>query len=104
MKSEVCPLFFRLGTADALKSEFEAAGFSDVTSERLQYDLKFDSADEAVGAAMIGGPVALAYARFDDETRDATRAEYLASIEPYRNGERYDISGEFVIASGFAPT
>ncbi len=102
VKSEVCPLFFRLGTGAALETDFKAAGFSDVTSERLSYDLSFATADEACGAALIGGPVALAYSRFDDETRDAARAEYLASIESYRHGESYRIPGEFVITRGSA--
>lgn len=103
VKSEVCPLFFRLGTADALESEFAAAGFSAITSDRLSYKLNFASAEEAVGAALIGGPVAMAYARFDDATRDETEAEYLASIEAYRVDGRYEIPGEFVVTSGLAP-
>jgi hypothetical protein len=48
----------------------------------------------------VGGPVALAYSRFDDATREEAHAEYLTSIEPYRNGKRYEIPGEFVIARG----
>jgi hypothetical protein len=40
----------------------------------------------------------MAYSRFDQATRDSARADYLASIEPYRHGERYRIPGEFVIA------
>jgi SAM-dependent methyltransferase len=100
VKSEVCPLFFRLGTGAALEGDFRAAGFGDVRTERIAYDLNFATADEACGAALIGGPVALAYSRFDDETRDAARAEYLASIESYRRGAGYEIPGEFVITQG----
>lgn len=103
VKSEVCPLFFRLGTGDALAGDFEAAGFTDVTSERLSYELKFESLDHACGAALIGGPVALAFARFDAETRQTARAEYLASIDAYRSGAGYEIPGEFVIATGVRP-
>jgi hypothetical protein len=56
-----------------------------------------------VGAAFEGGPVALAYSRFDAATRAEAQAEYLASIAPYRRGAGYAIPGEFVIACGVAP-
>jgi hypothetical protein len=62
--------------------------------------LRYSTADDACGAAFAGGPVALAYSRFDDETRREAHAEYLASIEAYRRGERYEIPGEFVVAKG----
>jgi hypothetical protein len=55
---------------------------------------------EAWGAAFAGGPVALAYAHFDTPTRQDAHAEYLAAIEPYRQGSGYAIPGEFVITSG----
>ena len=100
VESEVCPMFFQLGTQDALQQTFTLAGFSDVAYERLPSVLNYDSPDAAVGAAFAGGPVALAYSRFDGATRMAVRAEYLASIEPYRSGESFAVPGEFVIASG----
>ncbi len=98
--SEVCPMFFQLGTGDMLRHAFDAAGFSDVRVERIASVLHYDSADEALGAAFLGGPVALAYSRFDDQVRDQAHAEYLASIEPHRRGDTYDVPGEFVIACG----
>lgn len=98
--SEVCPLFFQLGTGGSLQHALEAAGFSRVLSDRLTTTLHYASADDAANAAFAGGPVAMAYSRFDDETRAAARAEYVASIEPYRAGQAYDIPGEFVVARG----
>ena len=103
VKSEVCPLFFRLGTGAALEGDFQTAGFTNVTSERLSRDVTFESAEQACGAAMIGGPVALAYARFDGATQDAVCAEYLTSIEAFRVGAGYKIPGEFLITSGVTP-
>ena len=50
-----------------------------------------------------GGPVALAYSRFDAATRRAVHAEYLASIAPYRSGGGYEVPGEFVVAAARAP-
>ena len=62
--------------------------------------LSFDSAERVLAAIIDGGAVALAANRFDNATRRAVDEEFMASVEAYRNGERYDIPGEFVIASG----
>jgi ubiquinone/menaquinone biosynthesis C-methylase UbiE len=103
VKSEVCPLFFQLGTGDALQYTMSAAGLEDLTVDRISTILYYDSADDARGAAFDGGPVAMAYSRFDEKTREEAHAEYFASIEPHRKGERYEIPGEFVIARGHRP-
>jgi len=100
VNTDVCPLFFQLGTGTLLQQTFETAGFTDVTTERINTPLYFDSAEAACSAAFIGGPVALAYARFDEPTRAEAQAEYLASIEPYREGKGYAIPGEFVVVRG----
>jgi len=55
------------------------------------------------GAAFRGGPVALAYSRFDDATKRAVHIEYLRSIADYRVGEGYEIPGEFVVVMGVNP-
>ncbi len=102
--SEVCPMFFQLGTRDMLAVCFAQAGFTDIRDERLDVELAYASDDDALGAAFRGGPVALAYDRFDEATRDAVHAEYLTSIAAYRIGEGYRIPGEFVVATGIAPT
>jgi ubiquinone/menaquinone biosynthesis C-methylase UbiE len=102
--SEVCPMFFRLGTKDTLAQSFEAAGFTDVHFERLLTVLHYDSDAQALDAAFRGGPVALAYSRFDDQTRRAVHAEYLASIAAYGNDDGYRIPAEFVVAAGRIPT
>lgn len=103
VSSEVCPLFFQLGTKDSLARAFTQAGFGDVRLERLEADLSYASAEEALNAAFRGGPVALAYSRFDDATRAVVRAEYLQSIEGFRNGAGYRVPGEFVVATGVKP-
>lgn len=99
VQSDVCPMFFQLGTGDALAASFAAAGFGDVVTERLSATLHYDSAEDAAGAAFDGGPVALAVSRFDESTRAAAQAEYLASIEAWRSGDAYDVPGEFVVTS-----
>ncbi|NNF59568.1 MAG: methyltransferase domain-containing protein, partial [Rhodothermaceae bacterium] len=100
VETDVCPLFFSLGTGETLKTVFENTGFTDVTSERIQTTLRYPSADAACLAAFVGGPVALAWARFDDATRAEAQADYLATIEPYREGAGYAIPGEFVVVRG----
>jgi len=81
VSSEVCPMFFNLGNRDVLKRSFEAAGFSNVALERIQTHLIYHSDDEACGAAFAGGPVALAYHKFSQQTKEEAHSEYLASIK-----------------------
>lgn len=100
VRSEVCPMFFQLGTGNALRMTVEAAGFTNVTVDRISTILHYETAEDAVGAAFAGGPVALAYNRFDENTREEAHGDYLASIAPFRNGGGYDIPGEFVVARG----
>jgi ubiquinone/menaquinone biosynthesis C-methylase UbiE len=100
VNSEVCPLFFQLGTGDTLAAGFRRAGFVEVTAERLSVPLPYDSDDDAVGAAFDGGPVAMAWSRFDDETRADCRREYRESIAGFRKGRGYEIPGEFVVVRG----
>jgi len=101
--SEVCPMFFHLGTKDMLARTFEAAGFTDIRSQRLVTTLHYATPDDALGAVFRGGPVALAYSRFDDATRRAVHAEYLDSIAAFRAGGGYQVPGEFVVAAARAP-
>lgn len=101
--SEVCPMFFHLGTLDTLARSFAEAGFNDIRTERVEVSLTYASEDDALGAAFRGGPVALAYNRFDDATKEAVHAEYLQSIAEFRNGEGYTIPGEFVATMGTKP-
>lgn len=101
--SDVCPLFFGLGNPGALVEAFRRAGFAQLEERRISTDLAYDDATAAIGAAFLGGPVALAHSRFDDDTRAAVYAEYLASIEPFRSGSGYRIPGEFVVVAGTSP-
>ena len=101
VKTEVCPLFFQLGTGESLKGTLERAGFEPMAMERMNTILRYSSSEEALAAAFVGGPVALAYSRFDPATRDEAHAEYLESISGFRDADgRYAIPGEFVAVSG----
>jgi hypothetical protein len=96
-------MFFRVGSGDTLAQALRAAGLVDVQTTRIPTEISYADADAACDAAFLGGPVALAYSRFDGPTRLAARADYLASIEPWRHGDCFRIPGEFVIGSGLRP-
>jgi ubiquinone/menaquinone biosynthesis C-methylase UbiE len=98
VQSDVCPMFFQLGTGNVIADSFTRAGFTRVETDRISTVLLYDDCESAADAAFAGGPVAMAYSRFDDATRASARADYLASITPYRDGGGYAIPGEFVIA------
>lgn len=100
VSSDVCPMFFHLGTGPSLQLAFGAAGFSDLVTERLSTTLRYATGDDAADAAFAGGPVAMAYSRFDEATRADARAEYIGSIASYRSDGGYAIPGEFVITAG----
>ncbi|MEQ1805621.1 MAG: methyltransferase domain-containing protein [Burkholderiaceae bacterium] len=100
--SEVCPLFFRLGQQDTLAHLCADAGFDIVEQRRIESTLAYVDADEACDASFIGGPVALAWSRFDVQTRERVRARYLASIDTWRSAQGYLVPGEFVVLAAVA--
>jgi ubiquinone/menaquinone biosynthesis C-methylase UbiE len=100
VSSEVCPMFFNLGNKDMLQRNFDAAGFSNVLSEKMNVVLEYDSDKDACGAAFAGGPVALAYNKFSEEVKEEVHKEYLDSIRSYKDNTSYLVPGEFVIAKG----
>ncbi|MEX0845255.1 MAG: methyltransferase domain-containing protein [Balneolaceae bacterium] len=101
--SDVCPLFFQQGTGNTLEHSYKAAGFENVEIERFSATLHYSDPEVAVMAAFAGGPVALAYKKFDEQTREEAHQEYLDSIAAYRNGTGYQIPGEFVVGIGIKP-
>jgi ubiquinone/menaquinone biosynthesis C-methylase UbiE len=101
--SEVCPLFFRLGHHDTLANLCVDMKFHAVRHRRITTTLTFADANQACDAAFVGGPVALAWSRFNDEVRARVRARYLEAIDSWRRGHGYRIPGEFVIAAAGAP-
>jgi len=101
---EVCPLFFRLGEQDTLARLCADAKFEVVGHRRITATLTFADAKQACDAAFVGGPVALAWSRFNDEVRARVRARYLNAIESWRHGHGYRIPVEFVVAAAVAPS
>jgi SAM-dependent methyltransferase/uncharacterized OsmC-like protein len=101
--SDVCPMFFALGNPGALTALLTGAGFASIHETRLAVELRYADASDALGAAFLGGPVALAASRFSPEDRDAAYAEYLESIAGFADGAGYRIPGEFVVATAERP-
>jgi SAM-dependent methyltransferase len=101
--SDVCPMFFALGGRGSLAGLVARAGFVDIEELRISTELVYVDEDAAIGAAFLGGPVALAHARFDDATRASAYEDYLASIEPFRDGAGFRVPGEFVVVAASSP-
>ncbi|CAN5325318.1 hypothetical protein BH23BAC3_BH23BAC3_29520 [soil metagenome] len=101
--SGVCPMFFQQGTGNSLEQSMKTTGFRDIKIIRFHQKLIFHDDEHALMAAFAGGPVALAYQKFDDQTKEDVHQEYLDSISEYKNGEGYEIPGEFVVSKGVKP-
>ncbi|MDZ7717775.1 MAG: class I SAM-dependent methyltransferase [Balneolaceae bacterium] len=100
VESDVCPLFFQQGTGNTIEISMSEAGFKEIKTERFSADLYYPSDELALSAAFAGGPVALAYKKFDKKTREEAHQEYLDSIAVYKSDKGYNIPGEFVVAAG----
>jgi len=98
--SDVCPMFFQQGTGKTLEHSMNEAGFHEISVERFSVELNYSTAETAVMAAFSGGPVALAYHKFDDQTKQEAHQDYLNSIAPFQHNNGYRIPGEFVVAMG----
>lgn len=101
VQSDVCPLFFRLGSGKTLSTIFEASGFAKVRTRRLPVMLKYADEPAALTATVDGGAIALAAKRFDPATRQKVGREFLASVASFRQPDSsYEIPGEFVVVDG----
>jgi len=101
--SEVCPFFFHLGQGETLARMCAEAGFEAVEQHRVTTTMEYADADAACSAAFVGGPVALAWSRFDERIRARVRMRYVEAIAPWRHGQGYRLPGEFVVVSASAP-
>ncbi len=101
--TEVCPMFFGLGEPGALARRCEAAGLDVRREASIATTLRYPDADTACSAAFVGGPVALAWSRFDDATRSRAARRYAESIAAWRDRDGYALPGEFVVAEARRP-
>ena len=104
VRSEVCPMFFGLGQGSALSRLCRSVGLSVCSDQRLTGTLDYADGRKACDAAFEGGPVALAWQRFDEPTRERARARYLDAIATWQQVGGYRVPAEFVVVSATAPS
>jgi ubiquinone/menaquinone biosynthesis C-methylase UbiE len=103
VNSDVCPLFFQLGGQGALTQLAGDVGFEDIREQRIDAVLEYADGEQACDAAFVGGPVAMAWSRFDDGVRRRVQRRYLQAISPWRVGQGYRMPGEFTIMLAAKP-
>ncbi len=103
VRSEVCPLFFGLGQGEALARRCASAGLQVTLQQRRRDSLDYVDGAEACAAAFAGGPVALAWSRFDATARERVQSRYLEAIAPWRDGEGYRVPAEYLIVAARRP-
>ncbi len=101
--SAVCPLFFGLGQGAALAQACATAGLHVSAQQRRSDWLAYAGAEQACAAAFAGGPVALAWSRFDATVRQRVQARYLAAIAAWRVGQDYRVPAEYLIVAAQRP-
>lgn len=100
--TEVCPLFFQLGQEGVLAQACAQAGFTRGSEARIHTTLAYDDDRQACQAAFVGGPVAMAWSRFDAVVRERVQTAYLRAIDRWRTGHGYRMPGEFVVVEALA--
>lgn len=100
--SEVCPLFFQLGQPDALAQLCRHAGCQGIEQRLVGGTLDYADGEEACGAAFAGGPVAMAWSRFDAATRARVCHRYLDAIARWRQGDGYAVPAQFTVVAASA--
>jgi SAM-dependent methyltransferase len=103
VRSEVCPLFFGLGQGEALARCCAAAGLRPISQRRRSDPLDYADADEACAAAFVGGPVALAWSRFDATVRARVQTRYLDALGPWQHGRGYRVPAEYLLVVAARP-
>jgi SAM-dependent methyltransferase len=103
LQMEICPLFFALGRPGAFVAALERAGLVDAREERVELTLRWRDRDQACTAIFDGGPGALPFSMFTEEIRREVRDQFIASIEPYRKGDGFEVPAEFVYGTARKP-
>lgn len=97
MRSQIAEIIlgelFQQGTGDTLRHSLQTAGFEKIDVERMKVSLSYPDEKTALMAAFDGGALALAYQKFEEQTKEDIHREYLHSIAPFRSGEGYEIPG-----------
>ena len=102
----ICPLMFFYGLPGVLERMFKEAGLDLVAGETIAGRMRYGSPDEAVGAAIHGGPLAGLFENrlgpaAQAEVRDALRAHVETVAEP--DGDGISLPAQVVAAVGSRP-
>jgi hypothetical protein len=89
--------------SEALARCCSAAGLQVTMQRRRSDSLDYADGTEACAAAFAGGPVALAWSRFDATVRDRVQSRYLEAIAPWRDGAGYRVPAEYLIVAARRP-
>ncbi len=103
VRSEVCPMFFGLGQDEALARCCLRAGLQVTVQHRRSDTLDYADGNAVCAAAFAGGPVTLAWSRFDATVRERVQRRYLEAIAPWRNGPGYRVPAEYLIVVAQRP-
>ena len=98
--SDVCPMFFHLGTRDTLARSFAAAGFTDVRrrADQDRAALRLCRGGTGRGVSRRPGGAGLQPLRRGDQAGRPCRIPRIPS-PPIAVGDGYRIPGEFVVAA-----
>ena len=102
----ICPLMFFYGLPGVAERMLQEAGLDVVVRETVPGRMRFGSVDEAVAAAIHGGPLAGLFENrlgpaAQDEVRDALRSHIEAIAEP--DAEGVSLPAQVVLAVGGRP-
>jgi hypothetical protein len=78
--STVCPLMFFYGLPGVLPRMFQEAGLEDVATRTIEGVMRFASVEEAVDAAIHGGPLA---GLFENRLAPAAQAEVRDALSEH---------------------
>ncbi len=102
--SAVCPMMFFYGLPGVMPRMVDEAGLDLVEQMTLQTTMSFDAVDDAIDAAIHGGPLAGLYrSRLDDsartEVREALREHVVALAQPDVDGIRLPAEASLTVAA-----
>jgi ubiquinone/menaquinone biosynthesis C-methylase UbiE len=105
--SSVCPMMFFYGLPGVLSRMFAEAGLEQIATHTINGAMRYASPDEAVEAAVQGGPLAGLYNNrltgdAQGEVRDALAAHVRSRAQPDPPG--ISLPAEVVIATATRPT
>lgn len=96
------PTPYELGGPGTLAEMLEEAGFADVSSERLRYDMTFADADAYLEAALEGSPLGPSLREEPENVQEVVIEETRGNLERWgtQTDEGIGLAGEAVFASG----